>query len=62
MIGDAKDCSTDQPCNGITRVPNEGHTGMWYLIFIFTVVIIYFNQNIYSKVSAASYNGPMSKS
>ena len=24
--GNAKDCSTDQSCNGITRVPNEGHT------------------------------------
>ena len=24
--GNNEDCLTDHPCNGLTRVPNEGHT------------------------------------
>ena len=24
--GDAENCSMHHPCNGVTRVPNDGHT------------------------------------
>ena len=26
LVGDALDCRTDPPCDGVTKIPNDQHT------------------------------------